>query len=142
MSAFRQIAVQKEARLNRGQRRKELLDQMARQNLTLVDEARDRILNEVAGKTEGYVGADLEGLCREAGIFAMRENASNVTLRHFEQSLEKVHPTMNERLREFYGRIRLHFKGGLPRKYSRRNTSKGTSPDNFFLFTVKWRDDR
>ncbi|MDD1715293.1 MAG: CDC48 family AAA ATPase [Methanoregulaceae archaeon] len=116
MSAFRQIAVQKEARLNRGQRRKELLDQMARQNLTLVDEARDRILNEVAGKTEGYVGADLEGLCREAGIFAMRENASNVTLRHFEQSLEKVHPTMNERLREFYGRIRLHFKGGLPKE--------------------------
>lgn len=116
LSVFRQIAVQKEARLNRGQRRKELLDQMARQNLMLVDESRDRILNEVAGKTEGYVGADLEGLCREAGIFAMRENARNVTLRHFEQSLEKVHPTMNERLREFYGRIRLHFKGGLPKE--------------------------
>jgi transitional endoplasmic reticulum ATPase len=115
-SAFRQIPAQKEARLNRGQRRKELLDQMAGKNLTLVDESRDRILNEVAGKTEGYVGADLEGLCREAGIFAMRENARNVTLRHFEQSLEKVHPTMNERLREFYGRIRLHFKGGLPKE--------------------------
>jgi transitional endoplasmic reticulum ATPase len=23
---------------------------------------------------------------------------------------------MNERLREFYGRIRLHFKGGLPKE--------------------------
>ena len=116
LSVFRQIAVQKEARLNRGLRRKELQDRMARQNLMLVDESRERILNEVAGKTEGYVGADLEGLCREAGIFAMRENARHVTFRHFEQSLDKVHPTMNERLREFYGRIHLHFKGGLPKE--------------------------
>jgi transitional endoplasmic reticulum ATPase len=28
----------------------------------------------------------------------------------------KVHPTMNENLREYYSRIQQHFKGGLPQK--------------------------
>ena len=89
---------------------------MAELGLGLDDEPRDRIIASIAERTEGYVGADLEGLCREAGIFAMRERAAAVTARHFEQSLEKIHPTMNERLREFYSRIWQHFKGGLPRE--------------------------
>jgi transitional endoplasmic reticulum ATPase len=116
LAASREIAAGKEGKLNRGQRRKNLVDQMARKGLTLIDEPRDALIRVIAEKTEGYVGADLEGLCREAGIFAMREKAMYVTLSHFEQSLDKVHPTMNERLREFYGRIRQHFKGGLPKE--------------------------
>ena len=89
---------------------------MAERALSLRDEPRDRIISAITERTDGYVGADLEGLCREAGIFAMREKVTTVTLRHFEQSLDKVHPTMNERLREFYSRIQQHFKGGLPRE--------------------------
>lgn len=92
-----------------------MVDRMLQCDLTLIDEVRDELILNIAARTEGYVGADMEGLCREAGIFAMRERAAFVTLRHFEMSLAKVHPTMNERLREFYSRIRLHFKGGLPR---------------------------
>ena len=104
----------KEGTLNRGMRRKHLVDRMVQHRLSLIDEPRDDLVMSIAGRTEGYVGADMEGLCREAGVFAMRERAANVTIRHFEMSLAKVHPTMNERLREFYSRIRLHFKGGLP----------------------------
>jgi transitional endoplasmic reticulum ATPase len=106
----------KEGKLNRGTRRKHLVDRLAQRGLSLIDEPRDELIMNIAGRTEGYVGADMEGLCREAGVFAMRERATSVTLRHFEMSLAKVHPTMNERLREFYSRIRLHFKGGLPRE--------------------------
>jgi transitional endoplasmic reticulum ATPase len=116
LAVVHQATAQKEGKLNRGQRRRQLLDLMIRQNLTLIDVPRDKVVREIAEKTDGYVGADLEGLCREAGIFAMRERARYVTLRHFEQSLAKVHPTMNERLQEFYGRIRQHFKGGLPKE--------------------------
>jgi transitional endoplasmic reticulum ATPase len=116
LAASRETSGEKEGKLNRGQRRKHLVDQMALHGLTFIDEPRDRLIRVIAEKTEGYVGADLEALCREAGIFAMREKAMHVTLGHFEQSLEKVHPTMNERLREFYGRIRQHFKGGLPKE--------------------------
>ena len=106
----------KDGKMNRGQRRRFLVDHLAQRGLRLRDEPRDALILTIAGKTEGYVGADMEALCREAGIFAMREHATMVTLRHFEQSLAKVHPTMNERLREFYSRVRLHFKGGLPRE--------------------------
>jgi transitional endoplasmic reticulum ATPase len=116
LALVQQSQAPREGKLNRGQRRKYLVDQMIRQDLALNDEPRDAVIRNVAERTEGYVGADLEGLCREAGIFAMRENAKYVTLRHFEQSLEKVHPTMNERLKEFYDRIRQHFKGGLPKE--------------------------
>ncbi len=110
------VRPEKEGKLNRGQRRKLLVDEMARMDQRLIDESREKIIDDVAEKTEGYVGADLQGLCREAGIFAMREKARFVTLHHFELSLDKVHPTMNERLREFYRRIRDHFKGGLPKE--------------------------
>jgi transitional endoplasmic reticulum ATPase len=106
----------KDGKMNRGQRRTFLVDHLAQRGLRLRDEPRDALILTIAVKTEGYVGADMEVLCREAGIFAMREHATMVTLRHFEQSLAKVHPTMNERLREFYSRVRLHFKGGLPRE--------------------------
>jgi len=104
----------KDGKMNRGQRRRFLVDHLAQRGLRLRDEPREALILTIAVKTEGYVGADMEALCREAGIFAMREHATMVTLRHFEQSLAKVHPTMNERLREFYSRVRLHFKGGLP----------------------------
>ena len=107
---------EKEGKLSRGQRRKFLVDHLAERGLSLRDEPRDTIISSIAERTEGYVGADLEGLCREAGIFAMRERVNAVTRQHFEQGLEKIHPTMNERLRESYSRIRQHFKGGLPRE--------------------------
>jgi len=116
LSAAGEIVSEKEGKLNRGQRRKFLVDHMAERSLSLRDEPRDSIISAITERTDGYVGADLETLCREAGIFAMREKVTTVTIRHFEQSLDKVHPTMNERLREFYSRIQQHFKGGLPRE--------------------------
>jgi len=116
LAAAGEVVPEKEGKLNRGQRRKFLVDHMAERGISLRDEPRDAVISSIAERTDGYVGADLEALCREAGIFAMREKATTVTIRHFEQSLDKVHPTMNERLREFYSRIQQHFKGGLPRE--------------------------
>jgi transitional endoplasmic reticulum ATPase len=116
IAAAGEVVPEKEGKLNRGQRRKFLVDHMTERGISLRDEPRDAVISSIAERTDGYVGADLEGLCREAGIFAMREKATTVTIRHFEQSLDKVHPTMNERLREFYSRIQQHFKGGLPRE--------------------------
>jgi transitional endoplasmic reticulum ATPase len=49
-------------------------------------------------------------------MLALRENAVIVTPRHFEEAQKKVHPTMNERLRDYYGKIQQHFKGGLPKQ--------------------------
>ncbi|MFP4170998.1 MAG: CDC48 family AAA ATPase [Methanomassiliicoccales archaeon] len=45
--------------------------------------------------TEGFVGADLENLCREAALNALREDeeAERVTMEHFLSALEEVQPS-------------------------------------------------
>ncbi|EQD31075.1 ATPase, AAA-type, core domain protein, partial [mine drainage metagenome] len=47
--------------------------------------SRDVSLEEIGDKTDGYVGSDLENLCREAGMMAYRENpeASEVSQKNF-----------------------------------------------------------
>ncbi|MFH0973887.1 MAG: CDC48 family AAA ATPase [Candidatus Micrarchaeota archaeon] len=58
--------------------------------------AKDVDLKPIAKKTDGYSGADLEGLCREAGMIALRENlaAKEVKGSHFQKALGAVRPTL------------------------------------------------
>ncbi|MFH7860502.1 MAG: AAA family ATPase [Candidatus Aenigmatarchaeota archaeon] len=55
-------------------------------------------LKEWAKKTEGFSGADLEALCREAAMNALRENikAKEVTNKHFEQAFSKITPSITK----------------------------------------------
>jgi transitional endoplasmic reticulum ATPase len=85
-------------------------------NLVIADPAREQLAVMLSGITEGFVGSDLESICREAGMLALREDAVVVTWRHFEEAQKKVHPMMNDRLREYYKNIQQHFKGGLPKQ--------------------------
>ena len=43
-------------------------------------------------KTQNFVGSDIEALCREAAMIALRENvsATEVRMDHFEKALDKV----------------------------------------------------
>jgi len=59
-------------------------------------------LEEIAGGTHGYVGADLSNLCREAGMRALREAMPEggapppslaVYQRHFEQAVKETRPS-------------------------------------------------
>ena len=70
--------------------------------------AKDVDLEKIAEKTEGYVGADLEALCREAAINALRKdiNAKEVTMEHFEEAMKKVRPSMTkEEIEKFKKRM-------------------------------------
>jgi len=53
-------------------------------------------LKELARITEGYTGADIENLVREAGMTAIRENAKKVTLKHFDISFKSVMPSIKK----------------------------------------------
>ncbi|MCD5409762.1 MAG: CDC48 family AAA ATPase, partial [Methanocellales archaeon] len=78
--------------------------------------ADDVEINELADVTEGYVGADIESLCRESVLLALREDfdSSHVEMRHFREALKKIRPTINESINGYYERIQEQFKGGTP----------------------------
>lgn len=56
-------------------------------------------LNKLVEKTENYAGSDIDSLCREAAMAALRINpeADMVAMEHFEQALEKVKPSITDR---------------------------------------------
>lgn len=62
-------------------------------------------LPDLAKATEGYTGADIENICREAGMFAVRHNASNVTRQNFEDAMKSIAPRIQkadvERVKKF-----------------------------------------
>ncbi|MDD1688412.1 MAG: CDC48 family AAA ATPase [Methanoregula sp.] len=99
-----------------GIRRKRFIELLNEKHLFFVDPAREKLATTLSEITEGFVGSDLESICREAGMLALREDATIVTRHHFEEAQKKVHPMMNERLREYYKNIQQHFKGGLPKQ--------------------------
>jgi len=99
-----------------GTRRRRLIELMQEKQLTFSDPARDTLAATLASTTEGFVGSDLESVCREAGMLALRDGQTIVSMKYFEAAQKKVHPTMNENLRNYYGKIQQHFKGGLPQK--------------------------
>ena len=55
-------------------------------------------LKSMAESTENYSGADLEAVCREAGMIALRNNikAEEVTMNDFRKAFEKIKPSITE----------------------------------------------
>ena len=61
-------------------------------------------LKKMAKETEGYTGADIEAICREAGMNALREDikSSKVYKKHFDESLKKLTPSLTPSVVNFY----------------------------------------
>lgn len=89
--------------------RKKILE-VHTQNMPL---AEDVNLDAIATKTNFYVGADLENLCREAAMLSLRENIENriVKLEHFEQALKKTGPSMNAELVKNFDNLARNLRG-------------------------------
>ena len=75
-------------------------------------------LEELAVELEGYTGADIEGLCREAAMIALRENkqAKKVTMTHFQEALKSVRPSLDAETVKFYEDISRRLERGLARR--------------------------
>jgi len=91
--------------------------------------AGDVSLEELAKRTEGYTGADIEAVVKEAALNAMRraiaegiinpgKRASEirqkvkVTMKDFEEALKKVSPSVSKETMEYYKEIEGMFKKG------------------------------
>ncbi|MFY4816227.1 CDC48 family AAA ATPase, partial [Haloarcula sp. AONF1] len=86
--------------------------------------ADDVDLDALARKTEGYVGADIEAVAREASMNASREFIGSVTreevgesvgnvrvtMQHFEEALNEVNPSVTPETRERYEEIEKQFR--------------------------------
>ncbi len=67
--------------------------------------AKDVSLKHIAQITEGYSGADLENVCREAGMQAIREKKEDIDkieYKHFEFALSKIASTLPANIIEKY----------------------------------------
>jgi transitional endoplasmic reticulum ATPase len=79
--------------------------------------ADDIKLSELADITEGYVGADIEGICREAAMLALREivtpgigrkdieekaGSVKISKKHFERAVRRVKPTTSRETLKAY----------------------------------------
>ncbi|HII83454.1 MAG TPA: AAA family ATPase, partial [Methanobacterium subterraneum] len=80
-------------------------------------------LKELAKKTEGYSGADIEVLCRKAGMIALHEdmNILKVSYRHFKSALKKINPSTTPKTTEYYEQIAQKLGRGLEPKKVRED---------------------
>jgi AAA family ATPase, CDC48 subfamily len=83
---------------------------------------------DLADRTDGYVGADIEAVCREASMAASREFIRSVdptdvdetvgnvrvTAEHFERALDEVGPSVDAELRERYEELEEQFERAEP----------------------------
>jgi transitional endoplasmic reticulum ATPase len=70
-------------------------------------------LNDLASSLKNYTGADIEAICREAALIAMRAERKTVSKKHFEQAIERVRPTVTDEMMQYYGRMEAMLTSGL-----------------------------
>ena len=85
-------------------------------NMPLAD---DVDLYDLARRTENYSGADIEAVVREAALIAIREDplAEKIYMRHFNEALNKVKPSITQEMLKFYIEWGEKAKERLPRGY-------------------------
>jgi len=75
-------------------------------------------LDELAEELDGYTGADIEGLCREAAMIALREkkDARKVSMAHFQEGIKVVRPSLDEETVKFYENLGKAIERGAARR--------------------------
>jgi transitional endoplasmic reticulum ATPase len=65
---------------------------------------KDVNLQELAQLTKGYSGADIESVCREAALYALRKdmNAKEVTNADFQEALKRIGPSVSSDMENWY----------------------------------------
>jgi transitional endoplasmic reticulum ATPase len=69
-------------------------------------------VEEITRQTSGYSGADLEAVCREAGLVSLRRDieSNSVTMEDFRDALDRVKPSMTSEIENWYKGFTKRFK--------------------------------
>jgi transitional endoplasmic reticulum ATPase len=65
---------------------------------------KDVDLNQITIATKYYSGADIESLCREAAMHALRKNVNSteVTMKDFQDALKEMGPSITPDMEKWY----------------------------------------
>ena len=79
---------------------------------------KDKLMHWLALKTEGYSGADIEALCREAAMLAVRQNdkAKTVQMVHFVNAMDTVRSSITPNIIKFYDKVSETLGSGIAKK--------------------------
>ncbi len=70
-------------------------------------------MEDVLKGLDGYTGADIEAICREAALIAMREGKKSVSKKNFEEAAKRVRPTVTPNMIEYYNKMETMLVSGL-----------------------------
>jgi len=64
-------------------------------------------IEKMVKRTEGYVGADIEGICRQAGLNALRKNIKSKIVKQgdFDKALETVRPSVDKYTIDYFSKL-------------------------------------
>lgn len=82
-------------------------------------------MKDILGGMEGFTGADIEAVCREAALIAMRAGKRKVTKGHFEDAITRVRPTVTPEMLEYYSKMEERLTSGLSNIKRSRDTGFG-----------------
>ncbi len=74
--------------------------------------AQDVDLDQITRQAAGYSGADIEAICREAGLISLRRDieTKSVTIEDFRDALDHVKPSVTPDMENWYQGFRKRFK--------------------------------
>ena len=82
-------------------------------------------MKDILGGMDGFTGADIEAVCREAALIAMRAGKKKVTKGHFEDAISRVRPTVTPDMLEYYSKMEERLTSGLSNIKRSRDTGYG-----------------
>jgi transitional endoplasmic reticulum ATPase len=82
-------------------------------------------IKKLVEKTEGYTGSDIEALCREAAIHALRKDmaAKEVTMKNFEEAMKEVGPSVTKDVQEKYDSLKDTLKAATTKQMEEESPS-------------------
>jgi transitional endoplasmic reticulum ATPase len=83
--------------------------------------ASDVSLDDLADRTEMFSGADIEALCREAAMIALRQDlkTTEVTSDHFSIAMEGIRASLTDDVLKYYQNVSKNLGSGVAKKDKR-----------------------
>jgi transitional endoplasmic reticulum ATPase len=79
---------------------------------------KDVSLDELSNMTDGFTGADIEGLCREAAMLSLRDNikSNKVKMEKFEKAMDSIRASITDSVINYYKEVSKDLGSGVAKK--------------------------